>query len=301
MDGLVLNRIMYYLIEPDSIFWTDHDTAEMAHILGLVSKTGWTSDLSHSIWKKIFNRYCNTPELSKKELFQYYNLSRIFKLAYNLKIPYQNVLNFKTNNENGVMECLEEIEKYSTERLSRALNGTAFSGGGCYRIPLRMRPKITGQTQLLYAQVVKQYKISAENLCRIKHKSVPNPRRPYENTELYNTRDIRIYMRDKLYRVHFSNQLKNKPVQFMHITTEQPHPISESISGKVKAYPDLTYRIVVSRKKDIEKLRNLRYQLDNWIPTVFQIEGNFFLGEYQLRTKGDDRFILDMRLNDQSF
>lgn len=264
MDGLVFDRIVYYLTEPESVFWTDHDTAEVAHTLGLVSKTGWISDLSRFIWENLRKRHSNTPELPERELFWYYTLSRMENLMNSYRIRFK---------------------KYSRTQILNVLEKWCIH----FYIPLRMRPKIVGQTRISKTQAIREYKLDNDDLKQFEPEIATNSYNHSRYIYLYPTREIRKYARYKQYCIQVSKNVNHRRIEFSRE--------GMTISGKITAfYPsNLLYHILISRKKLMEQLDNLQYYI--WVSTTFQVDGKIFNGRYRLKSITTERVKLDMRLD----
>jgi hypothetical protein len=266
MDGLVLDRVIYYLIDPESIFWTDHDTAEVAHTLGLVAKTSWTTDLSQMIWKRLHKKYANTPQLPERELFWYYTRSRLEHLGQTFGVT--------LHSRNSIQTCLSILEKQCPP----------------FSIPLEMRPKIVGQTKVYQVRAIQDFKLSQADLERFDPDVVKNPHYRSRYAYLYNTRDLRKFARHKQYCNQVANRLKHKQIEIV-----LGH---DRISGKITAYRDFTYHVLISRKKQLGKLGEIaEVQSREWVPTIFQIEQESFTGEYRLHSvSSNEHVVFDVRL-----
>lgn len=270
MDGLVLDKILYYLTEPESVFWTDHDTAEVAHNLGLVSKTSWISDLSQMIWKKLYKKYIDAPKITEKEIFWYYTRPKLDYFARFFRID------LKPTYSRNI--CLSMVEEHCRR----------------FHIPLDMRPKIVGQTKIFQIRAVRDFKLSQNDLEQFEPEVIKNPHYRSRCAYLYNTRDIRKFARYKQYCNQVATRLKHKTIKFV-----LAHESCDPISGKITAYRDFKYRVLVSRKKQSSKLEAIKeLKLEDWVSTTIQVEQESFTGKYCLRSISNTEYVVfEIRLD----
>jgi hypothetical protein len=193
MDGLVAQRIGYYLIAEYSDIWTLQDTAIVAgQLIQVARRPNWIMDIGLSLLKSV------SKQLSKFESVEdfMYEHPQYYKYYFN---------------SSRVFDLLQEF--YPTQKISiahaRKKLDTLLSVH-VHGIYILQRPIVIGQSKIFKTIAKRQFKLTDLDLKDLDYKVIHNPYYHFRYAYLYNAVDIRKVAREKPRKQKQRNPQKQK-------------------------------------------------------------------------------------------